>query len=103
MDHRHHYRWPVRLDVELYYGGRCLGSFKTRDISWEGLFIETRPIAIRPNEPVRLFFTGQQQNIGGEPITAFVVHCSNGGIGLMLHEADSTLSVLRRQLLISAA
>ncbi len=100
MQHRYSQRWPLKVDVELYFGSCFLGRFKTRDISLQGLFVETGPLQVRPNDFLFLQFTDTPR-IGGnaESVIGQVARCTPEGIGILLDESSPILGALLRQFL----
>ena len=89
MEHRHFPRRRTGLGVEVFRGVRLLGYFKTRDISKEGMFIETGNLGLARNDIVRLRLGTSDEEI---PARGIVVHASKAGIGINL--IDTTLSRL---------
>lgn len=98
MEHRYSPRIRDAVYLGLHHHDRWLGTHPTRDLSADGLFLETGPILLRPNDPVVLRIEAVGPHHG---LSAFVVHSSPQGIGLMLTEEDPhyariLLEVLRR-------
>lgn len=87
MEHRWSKRVPVRLSVAMVYGPLGLVMGKTRDISAEGMFVETHHVSLFDDEMIEISFT-----YGGRiPRTivrtyAYVVHASEAGVGLKLRD-----------------
>jgi len=87
-EHRLHRRVPLRLEVEVRQGPKCLGRFATRDAGPEGAFVETGPHALRPYDVVRLTFRLGRDWRQAYEVPGLVVHCTDEGIGI-LHAADN--------------
>jgi hypothetical protein len=81
MEHRYSPRVEGALDVELSCRGRHLGRYQTRNISFEGMFLETGPVDLEPNDflDLRLKAKGRSHSMRG-----FVVHRSCDGVGVMV-------------------
>jgi hypothetical protein len=98
MEHRFSPRSPIRLNAQIYLDQYCLGSFKTRNVGYRGLFIETGPIGLLCGSAVQVSLV-----IPGAPVLyklhSIVVHYSAEGVGLLFaaHQAES-LSVVGYQL-----
>lgn len=91
MEHRYFPRMQIALGVDVFRSRRLLGYFKTRDISLEGMFIETGGIGLARNDIVRF----RLQMIEDESfVRGIVVHVSKEGIGINL--IDTTLFYLFR-------
>jgi len=80
-EHRHNPRVNVPLDVEISCGGRHLGHYRTRDLSFEGMFLETGPVDLQVNDLISLHLTANRQS---HRLRAVVVHRSDAGLGVML-------------------
>lgn len=95
VDHRFSPRDAVTLDAELYHDHQYLGSFKTRDLGYRGLFVETGRIGLLCGSVVQVALT-----VPGTPgrhvLNAVVIHYSADGAGL-LFAADraESLSYIR--------
>ncbi|MEE9343664.1 MAG: PilZ domain-containing protein [Gammaproteobacteria bacterium] len=84
-EHRWSNRKDLEVDVNLYYPplGQLCG--KTKNISLEGMFIELDGINIPPQSRLEVIFTTEDLEGDAEHrLPAYVVHESDGGIGLML-------------------
>ena len=69
------------LDMDVYRGNRLLGCFKTRDISFDGMDLETDGTLFNPNEiiAVRLLLN--------EPtplLRSIVTHASANDVGIAM-------------------
>jgi hypothetical protein len=81
MEHRYSPRVEGALDVEISCRGRHLGRYQTRNISFDGMFLETGAVDLEPNDflGLRLKAKGQSHRMRG-----FVVHRSRDGVGVMV-------------------
>ncbi|MGA7979953.1 MAG: PilZ domain-containing protein [Chromatiaceae bacterium] len=81
MEHRYSPRVQGALDVEISCKGRHLGRFRTRDVSFEGMFFETGAADLEPND-----FLGLSLKVNGQSYSmrGVVVHGSREGVGVML-------------------
>lgn len=89
MEHRWSERKNIAMDVTLHYEpiGRIDG--KTRDISLEGMFIETDGVVLPPRAEVTVsFLTSEQGTEKTHNVPAYVVHNRDAGMGLMLRHSD---------------
>jgi hypothetical protein len=102
MEHRFSPRSAIRLSAEIYHNQRYLGSFKTRNVGYRGLFVETGRIGLLCGSVVQVGLT-----IPGMParptLNAIVIHYSAEGAGLLFAgcQAESLSAV--RGLLRTAA
>jgi anti-anti-sigma regulatory factor len=89
MEHRYGSRIDLAMDVDLAVEDSPLGHFPTRNIGDGGMFVETGPIDLQPNDLVRL-----QLRLNGRRrrLSALVVHRSENGVGLMLMAEDPEYS-----------
>jgi hypothetical protein len=80
MEHRYEMRKPIELSVEIAAYGRRMGRYRTRNVSYSGMFIECLLIPVYVNNVVHLsVFHGEQQF----DLRAVVIHRNNRGIGVM--------------------
>jgi len=85
VDHRWSERLPLRIDVVMQYDALGLVSGKTRDISNDGMFVETGIIRLFPNDSLILTFADPLQEDGTLVTVAAVVrHATEDGVGLQL-------------------
>jgi len=82
-------RKPMQMPVRLRYEpvGDIAGT--TRDISLEGMYVETRGVRIPPKAQIEVYFT--TEDAGGRTehrLPAVAIHASSEGVGLMLHHVD---------------
>lgn len=84
MEHRYFPRVEIALAAKLYRNGKLFGNFMTRNISLEGMFLETGDIALDRNDIVHLRLGILQEEY---LIKGVVVHIGNGGIGILMIDA----------------
>jgi len=91
MEHRYHPRVKESLPVSLWHAGKLWGTYSTDNISLEGLFIKTSPmdrqeiLSLRRNPLMKICL----KHLGVRHcMSAFVVHRSGHGLGLMLAPPD---------------
>jgi len=100
MEHRWSERKPINMDVTLYYEpiGRVHG--KTRNISLEGMFIETHGTYLPPKAELEVSFVTHEGNRErAHKVPAYVVHGGDKGIGIMLrHVGYNDFHALRYML-----
>lgn len=90
MDQRWSTRIPIDLDVLLDYPSLGLIRGRARDISLEGMFIETGQIALAADEALAVAFvldSGQHKKPYN--LKAKVVHTANRGAGVVFHNIDA--------------
>jgi len=81
MEHRYSPRVQGALDVEISSRGRRLGGCRTRDVSFDGMFLETGPVDLQVNDLLTLHLTANGRS---HRLRAAVVHRSPAGLGVML-------------------
>lgn len=90
MEHRWSERKPIEMDVALYYAPVGTITGKTRDVSLEGMYVQTDGVDLPLHAELEVSFV--TQNGGGTPqehhVPAYVVHGTGSGIGLMLRHVD---------------
>ncbi|QKT02487.1 PilZ domain-containing protein [Ectothiorhodospiraceae bacterium 2226] len=99
MEYRWHMRKPMRLDVVLYYRGTRLLQCAAKDISLQGMFLNTGPAFFAKNVPVEVAFSlpDADGNMRHYHMRAVVVHGEAGGIGIMFRDYDTSLGDALRQ------
>jgi hypothetical protein len=89
IEHRWSERKPIKLDVSIYYEPMGTITGCTRDVSLEGMFVETPGVELPLEAELEVSFetetSGKRQQ---HNMPAYVVHDSNGGVGLMLRHVD---------------
>jgi hypothetical protein len=85
MERRLHTRHRARTTVYITYPGRTGKLCKARNLSANGVFVETSNLGLRKGQQVELAFA---INLGSvtkiHRRTAVVAHISGGGTGLMM-------------------
>ncbi len=90
FEHRRSMRKPATFHVTLSYPPLGLLRSKVRDISLDGMFIETGPIALHANTPVEVMVRLQKGNTrDAYRLRALVVRVARDGAGLMFDDATS--------------
>ncbi len=100
MEHRWSERKPLNLEVTLNYPPIGLIDGKTRDVSLEGMFVDTGGVPLPQHAEVEVnFCTRTHGQVREHCVPAYVVHGRHGGIGLMLrHVAYQDFHALRSAL-----
>jgi len=97
-------RKPLQMPVRLHYEpvGDIEGA--TRDISLEGMFVETGGIRIPPKAQIEVcFVTENDGNRIEHRLPAVAIHGTNEGVGLMLHHVNYEDFYALRRLLTSGS
>lgn len=101
VEHRFSPRSAVTVSAELYHDRQYLGSFKTRNVGYRGLFVESGRVGLLCGSPVQVALTAP-----GIPrrhvLNAVVIHYSDEGAGL-LFAADRAESLSYIRSLLSTA
>ena len=93
MEKRWSTRKEIQLDVVLHHDGAGVIKCKTRDISLEGMFIETENSIFPIDEQVDLDFILQNDNSNKlHHIRAKVVRTTNAGMGVIFREFNPRIS-----------
>ena len=103
MENRYSVRKPMALDVELHRGRRSVGRFKARNISLEGMFVETGPINLYPGDLTDITLAIGREGRSEHEARAVVVHHTDEGIGLMFRDYQPDLLAFLRFLSSAAA
>lgn len=91
MEHRYSPRVKAGLMVELFARQHRLGRFTTRDVSIDGMFLETRRILhLRRNEPVEVQLLREEgvPPRGRPTLRALVAHVGRDGVGVLVLDGD---------------
>lgn len=91
MENRYSARNPLAVDVELHHGRTTIGTFKVRNISLEGMFVETGPINLYPSDLIDATLTIGHERVAEHEVRAVVVHHTEDGIGLMFRDYQPAL------------
>lgn len=103
MENRYTARKPVALDVELHHGRASFGTFKARNISLEGMFVETGPVNLYPSDLIDATLVIGPDPAATHEVRAVVVHHTDEGIGLMFRDYEPALLGFLRFLSPAAA
>jgi len=100
MEHRWSERKNVTMDVTLHYDPVGQISGKTRDVSLEGMFVETEGVTIPSRAEVKVLFESKDHGTKySHCVPAYVVHNNDNGVGLMLrHSGYEDFYALRHML-----
>jgi hypothetical protein len=93
IEHRLHPREPAAYQATVRYPPLGLVLAKVRDVSPDGMSIDTTPITLNLNTPVNVTIRFREK--GQERISRFgavVVWAQDGRAGLMLRSVDETHS-----------
>lgn len=92
MEKRWSMRKEIQLDVVLHHDSAGVIKCKTRDISLEGMFIETESSILPVDEQVYLDFILQNDNNKLHHIRAKIVRTTDNGMGVMFREFNPRIS-----------
>ncbi len=92
MEKRWSLRKSIQLDVVLHHDTGGAIKCKTRDISLEGMFIETDNRTLPIDEPVYLDFIVQDGDSRLHHIRAKVIRATDSGMGVMFREFNPRIS-----------
>ena len=88
-DRRWNARVPCIINVALYYGGLGLLPCQTRNISLDGMFVETGRIMLSPESPVEVVFSRPAgKTIRQQRLCAQIIRITNTGAGIMFNNID---------------
>ena len=87
MEHRCGARQKINLSAELWYRGKNCGSFPTRNISHDGMFVLASLPQLREGDyiTIRLDLNQADEDLDIDilEVGAIILHRSNQGIGVM--------------------
>jgi hypothetical protein len=92
MNHRCSVRIPLRVEVKLSQHGNLLGIYMTQNIDCEGAFVESRGLALHPNEILQLEVRLPRGKPSHIPVKAMVVRNTATGVGLLFTESSPELA-----------
>jgi len=93
MEKRWSKRKPITLDVVLFHNDLGLLRCKTRDISLEGMFLDTGKVSLPVEDPVDLdFILHSNGDTRLHHIRAKVVRVTPQGAGVMFREFTPSVS-----------
>ena len=100
-------RWNPRLttvmDVAVYYGGLGLVQCKTRDISYDGAFIETGRVLMAEDSDIELVFSNYSGSTHTQHrLTAKISRVTDDGAGLTFSNLEISTYRFLQQLLSTA-
>jgi len=96
VERRWYPRRSLRTRVALCYGGIGILRGTTRDISAEGIYIETPPVRVPVNAAVEVVFSLDGNAAHRLRLPALVVRSDEGGIGAMFRRLDVRAADLLR-------
>jgi hypothetical protein len=90
MEHRHHPRIPVGLEMLIYRRGMPVATGRIRDASRGGVFVETSYAELREYQRLEFefSFTGCACANPRHRVAAHVRRCAGEGIALEIDESD---------------
>lgn len=102
MEHRWSARIPLSTRVTLYRNRQPVTECFAKDIGRGGLFVATGPLTYSKNTPLDVDITldtdeGPKQFC----LPAYIIRCTETGVGLMFRESNNELSSLIRRLLLN--
>jgi hypothetical protein len=100
VEHRFSPRSAIALKAEIHHQRRYLGSFKTRDLGYRGLFVKTGRIGLLCGSLVQVTLIAPA---GQRTLDAMVVHYSASGAGLLFLAGQLESLAFIRGLLSAAA
>jgi len=93
-------RLPTAMEVVVYYGGLGLVQCRTRDVSYDGAFIETGRIALTTETDVELVFSSYSGSKHTQHrITAQIARVTLDGAGLSFSDLEISTYRFLQQLL----
>ena len=89
MEHRHHARVPVGIDMLIYRRGLPVATGRIRNACRGGIFIETEYRELREFQNLEFEFRGQERPGGmRHRVAGHVLRCTAEGVALEIDEAD---------------
>ena len=93
-------RLPTVMEVAVYYGGLGLVRCKTRDMSYDGAFIETGRISMTKDTDVELVFSSYSGSRHTQHrLTAQISRVTHDGAGLSFNNLEISTYRFLQQLL----
>ena len=93
MEQRWSNRTIISVSIAIHYAPLGLIIGRTRDVSSQGMFVETKYIALPPNEVIQVSFVSPLLQHGiNTTAEAEVMHTSNEGVGLYFQNMEFCLS-----------
>jgi hypothetical protein len=85
MEHRHHSRLPIALDIKLSRRGQNIGRFRTYNIGLYGIAVQLgQPTELGVHNVLDLYLTVEQDGVWHFPMKGLVVRRSGDELGIML-------------------
>lgn len=82
-------RKPIDMNVSLYYGGLGLLQCKVKDISLNGIYVETGRIMLSQDTSIELVFTGYTKQASRQHrINAQIARVDRRGAGLAFNNLE---------------
>ncbi|HKK13083.1 MAG TPA: PilZ domain-containing protein [Gammaproteobacteria bacterium] len=89
IEHRWSERKPINMEVEIFYTPMGMVPGRTRDVSLEGMFVETGGVHLPRHARLEVTFrTAGHQGPCEHRVPAYVVHGNERGVGLMLDHIE---------------
>ena len=90
MEHRHHSRIPVGLEMLIYRRGMPVATGRIRDASRSGVFVETDYAEVREHQSLEFEFRLATGASACERlrVAAHVLRCAGDGLALEVDEVD---------------
>ena len=86
MEKRYNRRKSIRLRVALHDRRGRRGTFETRNVTADGLFIETGRLGLTTGEVIWIEDLGTGPRRWPAPLSAVVVHRADDGVGVLLSQ-----------------
>lgn len=90
MEHRHHSRVPLGLEMLIYRRGMPVATGRIRDASRGGVFVETSYPELREHQSLELEFRvpGGASPCPRQRVAGHVLRCAGDGFALEVDEGD---------------
>lgn len=89
MEHRHHARFTADLQMLIYRRGLPVATGTLRNVSVQGLFVETDYADLHPHQHLECEFRSESSTTGEwHRVGAWVSRRARRGIGLEVDDAD---------------
>ena len=89
MEHRHHARVPVGLDMLIYRRGLPVATGRIRNACRGGIFIETEYRELREHQNLEFEFRSLDQSGSmRHRVAGHVLRCTPEGVALEIDDAD---------------
>lgn len=92
MEHRLSARKSLGIDVVVYYNGLGMLRCRSKDISADGLYVETSATRLPLNAPVEVAIAVKEDNhVVLNLVPAMVARVTDSGLGLMFTEPNQKI------------